>query len=755
MADRIDRVGAGLLGHTTLLTGLLVMSSTTALAQANTVASAAPGSDADGGIVVTATRREERSIDVPVSVSALGGQKLDVLNSSGLDIRFLAAKVPSLQIESSYGRTFPRFYVRGLGNTDFDPNSAQPVSVVLDDVAVDNAMLKSFPIFDVAGVEVLRGPQGTLFGRNTPAGVVKIDSAKPTDTYSGHASASWGTYNTVNSEVAFGGPLGGGFAWRAAGILQRRDNWVTNISTSPLNVAPRKLEGYRDMAGRFLLSYEDGPFEALLNVHARDLDGTPRIFRAGIFRQGSNRFVDGFDVEEVSIDGYSSQTMTQWGTNLHLDYSFPGIGTVSSITAYEMADVDSMTDVDGGDTYVYFAQPALGLHVGNYASNTGGNTKPKEFSQELRFASERLGDFRFQTGVYYFHQNLKYSETAVGLGGGDLTQEILHANINKNWGIFASADYMPTDNLTLTGGLRYSHDDKRDRIDGYTPDLTDGLTLPMHASVKGGAVTWDLSATYKINPDVSVYARAATGYLGPAIQDRVTFGSIQTTADKQHTISGEAGIKGALPAGLNFALDGYWWRTKDLQLTAVGGAVNTARLINADHAIGYGIEAELSAQPIRGLGLTASGSWNHTAIKDENLFIAPCGSGVCTVLDPLNAEGLAIVHNNPLPQAPEWIANLTASYSLPVGDGEAFVYTDWSYRSSINYFLYEAAEFKGRAQIEGGLRAGYRWTDGYQLAVFARNITNQIRAISAVDFNNLTGMVSEPRIIGAEFSVDF
>ncbi|MGM3253223.1 Plug domain-containing protein, partial [Escherichia coli] len=92
----------------------------------------------------------------------------DVLNSSGLDIRFLSSRTPSLQIESSFGRTFPRFYIRGLGNTDFDINAAQPVSVVYDDVALENSLLKSFPVFDLQNVEVLRGPQGTLFGRNTP-----------------------------------------------------------------------------------------------------------------------------------------------------------------------------------------------------------------------------------------------------------------------------------------------------------------------------------------------------------------------------------------------------------------------------------------------------------------------------------------------------------------------------------------------------------------------------------------------------------
>ena len=105
-----------------------------------------------------------------------------------MDIRFLNAKIPSLSIESSFGRSFPRFYVRGLGNTDFDLNASQPVSLVVDEVVQENAILKGFPVFDVERVEVLRGPQGTLFGRNTPAGLVKFDTVKPSQEFDGYGS---------------------------------------------------------------------------------------------------------------------------------------------------------------------------------------------------------------------------------------------------------------------------------------------------------------------------------------------------------------------------------------------------------------------------------------------------------------------------------------------------------------------------------------------------------------------------------------
>src|SRR5580693_6956895 len=150
-------------------------------------------------VIVTATRREERLLDVPVSASVLSGAPLEVIGTAGQDIRQLAFAVPSLNIESSNGRTFPRFYIRGYGNTDFSSFASQPVGLFYDDIVQENPALKGFPIFDQADVEVLRGPQGTLFGRNSPAGVVKLESAKPVlNQFSSSVSLSDGTYNTAD-----------------------------------------------------------------------------------------------------------------------------------------------------------------------------------------------------------------------------------------------------------------------------------------------------------------------------------------------------------------------------------------------------------------------------------------------------------------------------------------------------------------------------------------------------------------------------
>ncbi|MBW8882666.1 MAG: TonB-dependent receptor, partial [Asticcacaulis sp.] len=225
--------------------------------------------------------------------------------------------------------------------------------------------------------------------------------------------------------------------------------------------------------------------------------------------------------------------------------------------------------------------------------------------------------------------------------------------------------------------------------------------------------------------------------------------TVPTVAKEQTTVSGEIGYKAAYyDRKLSVNVDLYDFETSDLQLTAVGGTNNSAHLINADKAVGYGLEFDLTAKPVANLILTAGGSWDHTEIQDPTLGVGPCGSGVCTVTDPV-VGGLAKIDGNPLPQAPEYTANVTARYAWPLDNGaQIFTYTDWFYRSEINYFLYEAKEFRGKPELIGGLRVGYVTPNGLELAAFVRNITNQIRAESAIDFNNLTGMVNDPRTYG-------
>jgi iron complex outermembrane receptor protein len=236
------------------------------------------------------------------------------------------------------------------------------------------------------------------------------------------------------------------------------------------------------------------------------------------------------------------------------------------------------------------------------------------------------------------------------------------------------------------------------------------------------------------------------------------FGSTLSDAKAEKTMSYEAGIKTLLlDHKLRFNLTAYLFNTKDLQLTAVGGANNFTSLLNAAKVHGSGVEAELEARPAPGLTLTAGVSYNKATIDDPNLFVAGCGVPlVCTVLDPPRPGSTTIfsIDGNQLPQAPKWTVNWTAGYEHPLGPGRFYVYTDWYYRSKIQFFLYRSVEFSDDRLLEGGVRVGYKW-NRFDIAGFARNITNDKSAVSGIDFNNLTAMVNEPRIFGVELGVTF
>src|SRR3984893_2146775 len=330
-------------------TGMLAAVAATSILMPAAVQAAATGADTGESdtlaeVIVTATRREQNLNDVPFSATALSGEPLLTLGGAADDIKQLAFKVPSLNIESSNGRAFPRFYIRGYGNSDFHDFASQPVSLVYDDIVQENPALKGFPIFDEADVEVLRGPQGTLFGRNSPAGVVKLESVKPViGETSGIVSLSDRTYNSGVLQGVVNLPVTDQSAFRLSIQGQHRDDWVKD----PVNGT--KYGGYNDWAARaqFLIKPSDA-LTALLNVHGRDLTGSSTLFRANIIQPGNNALIPGFDPARIYTDGPNSASLSTVGANLHLTWTLSDV-TLQSITGYEsIVHYFAIGDITGG-----------------------------------------------------------------------------------------------------------------------------------------------------------------------------------------------------------------------------------------------------------------------------------------------------------------------------------------------------------------------------------------------------------------------
>jgi iron complex outermembrane recepter protein len=724
-------------------------------------------------VQVTAQRRVENIQDVPVSISTISSEKLDVLASGGNDVRFLSARVPSLNIESSYGRAFPRFYIRGLGNTDFDLNASQPVSLIYDDVVQESPLLKGFPVFDLERIEVLRGPQGTLFGRNAPAGVVKFESAKPTQEFSGYGKVAYGTDDMWNVEGAVGGALTDRWSARASVLFQRKEDSVTNTYEPGPD---RGAEGYDESAARVQFLYEGDAFEGLFNLHKRHLNGTARLFRANIIEPGTNNLVDGFDRDEVSIDGVNFSELDTWGGSARLRWEL-GRVNLYSITGYETAESLNRGDIDGGFGAAFLGPGNSGPGFIPFASESAdGLPDHRQITQEFRIESNEWGRFDWQAGVFYYDEDITIDSFNYDslTPGNPRAGYAIQDQRNKAWAVFVSGDFEVSDAFTLRGGLRYTQDKK-----DFSASVLEAA--PFSAAPVGGPytvhtdvndVSWDLSGVYALNEDVNLYARVAKGFRAPSIQGRLLFASAAavadnggvSTADSEEVISYEAGIKADLwdkRARLGFNV--FRYNVNDQQIIAVGGGGNSATLLNADKTIGQGFELDLEAYLTDSLLVTLGSSYNDTEIQDANLAVPGCGGG-CTVTDPAVIDpvtnlpnGTYLINGNSLPQAPKWVHNLTARWATPVGEGgEFYVFTDWAYRSEVSFFLYDSVEFTGKSSVEGGLRVGYNWNQGdYGVAVFGRNITDQTRIVGGIDFNNLTGFLNEPRTVGVEFSARF
>ncbi len=694
-------------------------------------------------VIVTAQKREQNVQDVPISVSTLADERFDVLFEGGEDIRALATRVPGLYAESSNGRLAPRFYIRGLGNTDFDLAASQSVSIIVDEVVQENVLLKSFPLFDIAQVEVLRGPQGTLFGRNTPAGIVKLDTAKPTQDTQGKLSASVGSLGTLNVEAAVGGSIGSdALTGRVSVLYQNRDDWIDNGFTGQNDA----LGGHEEKAWRAQLQYEPSDnFRALFNLHGRDFEGTASVFRANIVGP-TNELNDNFDRNVVLFDeGDNNPAMAEsLGGSLRLDIGFGNGLTFTSITAHEQVNNFSLGDIDGGFGAVFLPESGPGF-IPFPSQTKDGIDNLDQFTQEFRLASSGDERFNWQAGVFFFDSEFAITTTPFFVPPTTVSHS------NETWALFGQGSYQLNDMVTLTGGIRYT-DDEKDFAAFNAPIPTGPV------SVSDDQVSWDFSALFAMSDEVNLFARIAQGFRAPTIQGRdVAFFGAPSTAQSETITSIEGGFKSTL-ADNRVRLNGsiYYYTIKDQQLSAIGGGGNFVQLVNADEGVGVGFDLDAEFLLSDNLLATVGVSYTDTEIKDDVLVAAPCGSGLCTVTDPLDTNGNAFIDGNSFPQAPQSMVNVTLRYGHPVSTGEVFFMTDWAIQGKTEFFLYNSEEFFSDGNTEGGLRAGYISDEhNYEIALFARNITDEENLKGAIDFNNLTGFVNEPRVVGLSFSTSF
>jgi len=705
-------------------------------------------------IIVTAQKREQTMADVPVAVSAISGASVNDYLSGAQDIRALAGRVPGLNIETSNGRTQPRFYLRGMGNIDFDVNANQPVAMVFDDISLENNTVRSLPLFDIERIEVLKGPQGSLFGRNTNAGVIKIDSVKPSEDRNAYVSLSYGSRETYVVEAASNFSFSDTFKIRASIKYQDRGKWIDNTFNGPGD----DFGAFEEFAWRLQFLWEPSDsFSGRLKLHGFNQDGSdPNVFYANAIAVGTSGLRPEFDEKIASQDSGNVATLEldHIGGALNLQWTFANDMTFTSITGYDTVENFQSADVDGGEVSFDFADLGeLGKQLFFGVATGDGLDDLEQITQEFRLAGQSQ-DLFYQFGFYYFDEDFDLLNQDFGLP----FLSALVSQQTKSWALFGQGEYALNDIWSLTVGGRWT-DDKKDLQVGPVPG---GIVTPASISVSDSFFNWDVALTYDASDNLTWYGRVATGSRGPVTLGRFGFVSAAKTED---TLSAEIGFKSRLMDGrARWNTSVYTFKNDDQQLTATGGAANVNQLLNADKVNGFGVETEFDLMVTENLFISANLSYTDTEIDDPGLRDDLCGSApTCTGLDPIAGmrEGAfgpvteVFIDGNPLPRTPEWILNFILQYTYPLQNGDLYFNTDWNYRDESNLFLHRSIEFVQEERWLGGIRTGYRTKGGMDFALVGRNVTDEIVIEGGINFLNLTAFVNEPAYWGVEFRANF
>jgi iron complex outermembrane receptor protein len=495
----------------------------------------------------------------------------------------------------------------------------------------------------------------------------------------------------------------------------------------------------------------------LTSLHGRWYDGPASVFRRGAITLGSHdASSQHWDKARWDEGNNNQQGYNTYGVSENIAYDFGGV-TLTSITGFEATQGQSRGDTDGG--------AAADFGNAGFGESMGRIRALGQWTQELRLSSSAEGKFKWQVGGLYFDQHdiTEFYQRAFFLttAAANPNNWVRLRDANTSWAVFGQASYEVLPNLTITGGARVTEDRKETHLLKTADSATGAVLFPATADrnpvLDSTKPSWDVSALYEVSPELSVYARVATGFRGPTIQGRsAVFNSAFTSANSETILSWEAGLKSQFSNTVRFNASAFTYTVDDIQLNANDSNGNGV-FFNANKAEAYGMEAELDWLPVENLTLSTGLSLLHTEIKDSTAY-AQMGSflGVLTAT-PLNSyftKGsgtgttyFAKIDGNPLPNAPEYNLSFSGRYDIPMSDdGKLFVSTDWNLQGYTNFVLYRTREFNSNGNFEGGLKIGYT-TGAWEIAAYGRNITNN-KNLKGVIENYDAAILNEPRTFG-------
>jgi outer membrane receptor protein involved in Fe transport len=690
-----------------------------------------------GDIVVTARKRQETSNNVGMSISAFSG---DTLAQQGItSTEQLIKVVPGFNFTRSiYGS--PIFTLRGVGFNETTLAASPTVSVYVDEVPLPYSAMAQGAALDLERVEVLKGPQGTLFGQNSTGGAINYIAAKPTEQLEAGFDFTMGRFNQVDTSAFISGPLSNTLRARVAVRKEYGDAWQKSASR------PRDRMGATDrVQGRLLVDWDAterltlsfnvngwqdksegqaGQFVGILTPRA------PAIVRAQPLTIGSPRIAD-WDAE---ANLYTDDDF--WQTALRADYELNDDLTITSISAYEEMRRDTFVDADG-------------TPVQNFAARNQGSIKT--FSQELRIAGQTGDTVNWMLGGNYqrdkitdqFSPNARESSfpfdiaTAVG------------ANTIDTYAAFGNVDWEIIPDVTLNGGLRYTWQNRdytgclydsgagdlsaavaatSTRLSGTPTTLAPGACVTIDAvtfkpgvfqdSLSEENLSWKGGVNWQVDPRKLLYATVSKGYKnGLFITTGATFAAQLAPATQESVVAYEAGFKFGL-LGRSLQLNGaaFYYDYKDKQIRGrvidpVLGGLN--RLINIPESRIAGAELQLIWEPTEGLVLNTGATYVGSKIR-----------GDFTNFTPLGTE--KIMAGEAFPLTPKWQLTGDAQYDFPVNENfNAFLGASATYQSSTNAALGEEPLFDVKSYTLVDLRFGvHAQDDAWRISGFVRNLGN-------------------------------
>jgi len=702
------------------------------LLTAPAIASAQPNSDPSlevEEIVVTAQKRSESLQDVPIAISAVTEAQLTRMGVSG--ITDLKVAVPTLNLTNSSGNLTSS--LRGVGSNGIGAGVESPVAVYIDGVYIASPTSSLLSLNNIRQIEVLKGPQGTLFGRNATGGLIQVFTLDPSDTPTGRFSVGYGNYDTVNGAAYLAGALSNAVAMDLAVTASRQgDGWGTN-RVNGLDVY--KLD--HDVAARTKLRFRAG--ETTTFTLAADYSDRRDSFAA--FRVSPDT-ISGFVPERGPFPslGYDTETDTQpvndlWtgGGSLRWDQEIGDL-TFMSLTAYRASRLDKLFDYDGSSAVM---------------QSIYQHQHDDQFSQEFQLASADRQKLRWLAGLYYFDATSEVAPFQVRVHDAGIYPTVFNKQGSRSIAGYGQLTYELGTDTNLTLGGRYTSE-KRKAFDGSR------RVLAAATGVAGPVTTYDdiertfskftyrVSLDHRFSPEFLGYASVNRGFKSGGF-NTATPGSVPFEPETLDAY--EAGFKSDLFDGrvrLNAAA--FYYDYKNLQIQRLlAGAIT---VINGASARNYGIDADMVVAVTPNLRLTSGFGWNSpefSSFPDCPISVpaggAPSTTGSC--------EG------NLIPLAARFSGSLAADYALRLESGTINFNGNIYYNSGFHPEADNVMKQERYALV--GASVDYNLTSGISVGVYAKNLTNQrvINFATTIPNGTHTGYFQAPRSYGVRIGYSF